>query len=423
LQTHLGAPLPTDKIRKPEKPPPQKAQAVALEPALHLAIDQALGELSSTHEHFTVMVAAQVQLMAVLRFRHLQRSRPLKLKESLLVGYCEQGKARRHQLGFQWACPLYGPSGFDVGRAALDQWRRFRPGNATSFQPLACDAAGNQLSIASFQTAMRSILLHHFQVDNASLFTTYSLRRCYPTVAGIHRASADEQDALGDWLTVQGTVMRVRYQNQCLEEAAAAKLRQSTLLQWATQHHSEHLSWEVLRVFMDAERVAKAGEKVATQLLHDQVVEQVDGDQQPKARFTIRHLSTRVRMGTSSLKRGSPCMPAEPPCLPVRPETGPSASSMAEPGSAPTSAASEEVQQSWLATSHKGDALVHLTSKEGQPLCKHRQKSPREIKRAVAQGASVSELPAFGWGLSHICERCQGLAPVGALAVLREHAF
>jgi hypothetical protein len=128
------------------------------------------------------------------------------------------------------------------------------------FPPLASDINGNQLSIASFQKAMRSILLHHFQVENAAIFTTYSLRRCYPTVVGIHRASADEQDALGDWLTVQGTVMRVRYQDQRLEEAAAAKLRQATLLQWAAQKQSDALSWEVLRVFMHKKCVMKAGE-------------------------------------------------------------------------------------------------------------------------------------------------------------------
>jgi hypothetical protein len=230
-------------------------------------------------------------------------------------------------------------------------------------------------------------------VENAAIFTTYSLRRCYPTVAGIHRASADEQDALGDWLTVQGTVMRVRYQDQRLEEAAAAKLRQATLLQWAAQKQSDALSWEVLRVFMHKECVTKAGEAVAAQLMNDEIVEHVDETQQPRARFAIRHLQHRAV--------GKPVTDA--PCLPLQPEAP------------PPEVRTEELQQSWLATLYKGDALVHLMTKEGRTLCKHRQKSARDIKRAVATGTSLSELAAFGWDLSHICERCKGLAPVGAL--------
>jgi hypothetical protein len=197
LQSQLGAPIPLDLVRRPEKPVPQKPQAVALEPAIHVAFDQALRELPVGHEHHPVLVAAQVQLMAVLRFRHLQRSRPLRLTQQLLVGYCSQGKAKRHKLRFQWASPRYGPTGTDIGKLAVDQWKRSWRSAAEGWQPLASDIQGNQLTIANFQKAVRSILQLHYAVPNAELFTTYSLRRCYPTVAGMHKASADEQDALG----------------------------------------------------------------------------------------------------------------------------------------------------------------------------------------------------------------------------------
>ena len=69
------------------------------------------------------IVAACMQMlwMSVLRFKHFQRSVPVKLTTHFFHAVCWKGKATP---GFRWACPRWGPTGTDIGGTVWNAWTK-----------------------------------------------------------------------------------------------------------------------------------------------------------------------------------------------------------------------------------------------------------------------------------------------------------
>jgi hypothetical protein len=130
------------------------------------------------------------------------------------------------------------------------------------------------------------------------------------------------------------------------------------------------LTWESLRVYMQKDVVDKAGAEVAEGLRTDAACEQLEPSYAVKARFNVSHFTTKCTLPIKKKREEDPGkQPAEGPMQ----------------GSAARAAG-----HAWLATEYKGDALVHLQTRDGQILCKHRQRKARPIKPPVAAGSDLS---------------------------------
>ena len=63
-------------------------QAVATEPELHVRIEYVLKTMPCRHKIYMIALSIQVFWIAVLRYKHLQRSSLVKLTKHLLHGRC-----------------------------------------------------------------------------------------------------------------------------------------------------------------------------------------------------------------------------------------------------------------------------------------------------------------------------------------------
>ena len=90
-------------------------------------------------------------------------------------------KLKRQLAGFRWACPRFGPGGFDVGLAIWNKWTSASLSQGQALQYVVLDnQSDSALSLAHFHQAARAFLFEFMGLQDSSLFTSYSLRRSMP---------------------------------------------------------------------------------------------------------------------------------------------------------------------------------------------------------------------------------------------------
>ena len=290
---------------------------------------------------------------------------------------------KRH-IGFKWACPRFGPDGFDVGKAIWDIWLRRSTKVNTAVQFLlgegTADSGAYQLH--HFTKAMRDVLGNILQIENAEVFTSYSLRRSMPTLANLRQAPEEEADALGDWLGTKNSRMRTRYSDERERTALMAKLMQAELVT-EMANMTEQVSWQAVPALLARIPLAKVQARVNERVASEEAVASAPAE-------WVGHLvQVRKRFGLG--KMSAP--PRKPPAATERkPVLG-------------------AVPFVWEATKKRGAILVHLLPQQGAvPFCR-RKKGARgqQLKRVVAKGETMQQLCAVA-ELDSLCSDCVRLS-------------
>ena len=217
-------------------------QRVASDPEVHMHLGRVFSQLAYADPARIVIAIIQLLWMSVLRFQHMQRSVPVRLTTEFLYGICWKGKGKP---AYRWACPRYGPTGADVCGCIWSHWQELAKGCADApFGLLYGD--GGPFSLADFHAGSRSILKEHLGMQDADIFTSYSLRRSMPTLAEINATYPDDADALGDWTSAKDNKMRIRYADSREERSAVVKLTH-VLLARQVARSQVVLSWDACR--------------------------------------------------------------------------------------------------------------------------------------------------------------------------------
>ena len=244
---HLGSPVEPAARDKPRRRaragPVVKHQRVACEPELALQIEEAWAALPPGSVYWPIGAAMLFLWMAVLRFKHAQRSCLVRLTSVVLEGVCHRGKRKP---GFRWACPRFAPGGGDVGGALWKSWHAQVKSSGGLVYGTVLDHQGAVLGLGDFHRASRAFLAALVGTRDVDLFSSYSLRRSLPSVAEVRGATSDEADALGDWEASKEKVMRIRYADCKEDSAAVAKLLQVAFITAAAGAGFE-LTWQRCR--------------------------------------------------------------------------------------------------------------------------------------------------------------------------------
>ena len=227
IETNLGSPVLFKESDRPSRRAPEgvrsSGQRVASDPEVHVQLDRVFCQLGSTDPARILIAVIQLLWMSVLRFQHMQRSVPVKLTTEFLYGICWKGKG---EPAYRWACPRYGPTGEDICGCVWNAWQQLSRGRTVAPFGLLYEN-GVPFSLANFHTASRSILKEHLGMHDTDMFSSYSLRRSMPTLAGMSGTHPDDADALGDWTAARDGKMRIRYADSREEPSAAVKLSQA----------------------------------------------------------------------------------------------------------------------------------------------------------------------------------------------------
>ena len=248
MAVYLGAPVNLPAWTKPQKKVStggvKSSQAVAADPEVLLQMEQTVQRLPEDDPHVVPILGALTIAYSVLRFRHVQRSVLTQLCKVTIQGVCTRGKGRP---GFRWSMPRYGPLGTDIGRMLWNQWTAICSSGIKRF--LVFDRAnGGALALNEFHRAVRSSLSTHSGMSNPEIYSSYSSRRCMPTIAMMRGAAEEETCALGEWQGKEDKSMPVRYAESIERQATAtiAKLTQCQIISIAADK-SRPVSWEALR--------------------------------------------------------------------------------------------------------------------------------------------------------------------------------
>ena len=117
-------------------------------------------------------------------------------------------------------------TGEDICGCVWNAWQQLSKGRTVAPFGLLYEN-GVPFSLANFHTASRSILKEHLGMHDTDMFSSYSLRRSMPTLAGMSGTHPDDADALGDWTAARDGKMRIRYADSREEPSAAVKLSQA----------------------------------------------------------------------------------------------------------------------------------------------------------------------------------------------------
>ena len=258
-------------------------------------------------------------------------------------------------------------------------------------QFLLSDEHGRAYPIASFQQAARVFLMQRLGLQDAAMFTTYSLRRSMPTLGELRHADEAELSALGDWSSKKNSSMPIRYADNREASALLAKLLQVRLVSMAADSTNE-VSWEAMREFLTQIQLDQVRKQVVSEFAADSVVaevrEELICDLVPlRRRFNLRMLPRRAAASEKPVQKGG----------------------VAEASSGSAQQALEG-ELHWVAVPWKGQPVVHLLpATAGTPWCKRRRGQNRaQVRRMIACGSLLSELVQMGWGLGAMCAECLG---------------
>ena len=214
LRQNIGIPLPVESpcVAAFAHPPSSHvaSQAKAFSPAdfwnLVSAVQQA--QPGASQEAQVVLFA----MLACLRFKHMQRSRLLKMTQEFVFGLCTKGKSRRrgtrHPYG--WAVPILsflppGTFGFlaDLAQRLNNPVFLFpikRSATRTRFMPRW---SSKPMTYAQFVGIMRMIVgVMQYSSEEASAVTYNTARRFLPTACNVLGFDAHTAQAIGSWVEI-----------------------------------------------------------------------------------------------------------------------------------------------------------------------------------------------------------------------------
>ena len=106
--------------------------------------------------------------------------------------------------------PRYEPLGTDIGKKLWNQWTAICSTGVKRF--LVFDRTnGGALTLNEFHRAVKSSLSTHSGVSNPDIYSSYSSKRCMPTIAMMRGASEEKTCALGKWQGKEDKSMPIRY--------------------------------------------------------------------------------------------------------------------------------------------------------------------------------------------------------------------
>ena len=209
-------------------------------------------------------------LFACLRFKHVQISSELRVENGFLRGRCKQGKRRIKgtRPAFEWSCCL----GLNIDKPIMQELILLQEEYAQRLQrppdfvipDVVLDSHGKML--ASSQLLMRPMAIGKFvktlqklcescgatEVE-AKQYTTYSLRRFLPTVAGNLKIPESMAEAVGDWQQATSNrplppAMATHYNNDRVAVAGDIKTRLlMAVAQLVRRNKSAEVTWDSLR--------------------------------------------------------------------------------------------------------------------------------------------------------------------------------
>ena len=173
-------------------------QAVACEPAMLCSIGATCKRLQREGDRrWMSSVIGHVMQSGVMRRRHLQRSRLLRLSTTTAYFWCAKGKTGGRQ-GFPWSCPADTMDGVPIMKMWLDAKQLTEDVTGKDIGWLCFDVTnGEPLAMSAITAAWRSVF--SATVSNAELLTSYSFRRVATTLASALHLPWELRLALGAW--------------------------------------------------------------------------------------------------------------------------------------------------------------------------------------------------------------------------------
>jgi len=365
----------TDPAHAPAQAEPHQLKEIA-----HLEV------LTGSSDPYVAHVAAAAWVMAsgTARFRHLQRSVPLKLTSMALAMACSRDKAV--ESSYLWVVPVMGLTRGDMGDLCWKSFQAAReitksepsfllhdlhpkgaqPGEAQAF-------TGKAMSYNKYTRCLETILMMpplSMPAEQAAAVVTYRARRWMPSVVGLMNFSEPEAASVGNWrisaepgatkLSVHST-MHVRYDDTKVQRAAMTKAAAIFALRHAVQEaNSFDIAWDDLPVFLPevqwARQQAKGAGKGLNELLPKRTASASSGS----------HFSLKPAPGYSATQASRPAVLESPP---LSAAGSGSSSSSSGSSSTPSESAEEEVFSDhtedilnnlfWAAPTHK-TAVLHI---------------------------------------------------------------
>ena len=209
-RAHDVQPSKKRKTGQAEVPPPSVYHRIATAISTKVVKDQ------NPSNNATMVFLAMVLIMIVgcVRYAHAQLSTLTKVTNRFMVFRCSEGKRKVDgvQEPFNWACPR-------IIWPGVDLWKMIQPlitqiPNCNYLFPDLAVSGWTGLSASTswidrpmpyekFSKLWRGTLVSmNFCEEWIATFTTYSLRRWLPTIAGALQFSREQKQAIGNWIEV-----------------------------------------------------------------------------------------------------------------------------------------------------------------------------------------------------------------------------
>ena len=238
---------PVQKLLLPPEAPAERQrrqQAIAVEPPMLRALEEKIQSLHEAgDERWLALLSSWLIAFGVLRFKHLQRSRPIKITQGSFHAHCPKGKQTSKRSGFDFAVPGNLTTGWPWGQHWFQTWSKL-PEEARAQSGLCFDAQGNPFSLAVATSFTQQCFQH--LVENPKDLTSYSWRRVGPTAGQFLGFDTMQLNSLGDW---QDKSSIPREASMPLHYSAArydVSLRTKHMLHIALGTLTAFESWEVI---------------------------------------------------------------------------------------------------------------------------------------------------------------------------------
>ena len=191
---------PVQKLLLPPEAPAERQrrqQAIAVEPPMLRALEEKIQSLHEAgDERWLALLSSWLIAFGVLRFKHLQRSRPIKITQGSFHAHCAKGKQTSKRGGFDFAASSNLTTGWPWGQYWFQTWSKL-PEETRAQSGLCFDAQGNPFSLSVATTFTQQCFQH--LVENPKELTSYSWRRVGPTAGQFLGFDTMQLNSLGDW--------------------------------------------------------------------------------------------------------------------------------------------------------------------------------------------------------------------------------
>ena len=142
------------------------------------------------------LLSSWMVCFGVLRYKHIERARMVKLTPVTMHGYCPKGKQKANRGGFSFSIPATFISGWQWASALFRDINAL-PKDKQQTAGLCFDGTGVAYSLKTVNELNREVFEH--LVANPEDLSSYSWRRAGPTAAALMKFSPVDMCSLGDW--------------------------------------------------------------------------------------------------------------------------------------------------------------------------------------------------------------------------------